>query len=30
MTQGPALTDEVRAMIGATSEPEILEVERGC
>lgn len=29
MTQGPAITDEVRAMIGATSEPDILEVERG-
>ena len=29
MTEGRSLTDEVRAMIGATSEPTIMEVERG-
>jgi acyl dehydratase len=29
MTQSSAITNEMRAMIGTTSEPNILEVERG-
>jgi acyl dehydratase len=29
MTEGSAITDELREMIGATTEPSIMEVERG-